>query len=148
MPIYRCTALITERQPPTLRALNHDVLKRLVRIGTIYSSFLIKFEPLPSSLKAQIWAFWYNLVFIILGFEIWLTDAYGEREGDFPKLRDCVSVALLMCDRQKEHARLDVSDGRRFRMWLNPWLQGGAIFEQVGKQVLYDAASRWVIRNP
>ncbi|KAA0063973.1 uncharacterized protein E5676_scaffold1415G00310 [Cucumis melo var. makuwa] len=30
---------------------------------------------------------------IILGFEIWLTNAYGEREGDFLKLRECVSVA-------------------------------------------------------
>uniref|UniRef100_A0A9I9EEJ9 Uncharacterized protein n=1 Tax=Cucumis melo TaxID=3656 RepID=A0A9I9EEJ9_CUCME len=56
-------ALTAGRRPPTPRALNHGVLKRLVRIDTIYSSVLVylsivrchsEFKPLSSSLSSNL----------------------------------------------------------------------------------------------
>lgn len=35
-----------------------------------------------------------------------------------------------------------MGDGRRCKVWLEPWLQGGPILEHVGERVLYDEASR------
>ncbi|KAL4025640.1 hypothetical protein IC575_014044 [Cucumis melo] len=45
-------------------------------------------------------------------------------------------------EKLKHHVRMEVGDGSRCRVWLDPWLQEGSILKQVGKIVLYDAASQ------
>ena len=51
-------------------------------------------------------------------------------------------VILRTRDLLKEHVKMEVGDGRRCRVWLDPWLQGDSIIQQFGDRVIYDASSR------
>ena len=41
---------------------------------------------------------------------------------------------------------MEVGNGRKCRVWLVPWIQGGPIIQQFGERVIYDAGSRWDAR--
>ena len=49
---------------------------------------------------------------------------------------------MIKRDYLKEHVRMEVGDGRCCRVWMDLSLQGGSIFQQLGKRVIYDVASR------
>lgn len=46
----------------------------------------------------------------------------------------------------KDHVKMEVGNGRKCRVWLVPWIQGGPIIQQFGKRVIYDVGSRWDAR--
>ena len=54
----------------------------------------------------------------------------------------CFRVILRKRDILKDHVKMEVGNGRRCRVWLDPWIQGGSIIQQFEERVIYDAGSR------
>ncbi|TYK28312.1 uncharacterized protein E5676_scaffold600G001370 [Cucumis melo var. makuwa] len=72
--------------------------------------------------------------YILKGRLLWVVDNEVGRSW-------CLRAILRKRDRLKHHVQMNVGDGSRCRVWLDPWLQGGPILKQVREMVLYDAAS-------
>ena len=58
----------------------------------------------------------------------------------------CFREILRKRDILKDHVKMEVGNGRKCRVWLVPWIQGGPIIQQFGERVIYDAGSRWDAR--
>ncbi|TYK05338.1 uncharacterized protein E5676_scaffold83G00030 [Cucumis melo var. makuwa] len=57
-----------------------------------------------------------------------------------------LTSSASLWDSLKENVWVEVGDGRRCRVWLDLWLQGSPILEQIEERVLYDAASQMEAR--
>ncbi|KAL4038493.1 hypothetical protein IC575_002114 [Cucumis melo] len=84
--------------------------------------------------SGSLWVAWME-AYILKGKSLWDVDSRVGRSW-------CLRAILRKREKMKHHVRMKVGNGNRCRVWLDPWLQGGAILEQVGERVLYDAASR------
>ncbi|KAA0036886.1 zf-RVT domain-containing protein [Cucumis melo var. makuwa] len=84
--------------------------------------------------SGSLWVAWME-AYILKGKSLWDVDSRVGRSW-------CFRAILRKREKLKHHVRMKVGNGNRCRVWLDPWLQGGAILEQVGERVLYDAASR------
>ena len=72
--------------------------------------------------SGSLWVAWVE-AYILKGKSLWEIDAGVGRSW-------CLRAILRKRDYLKEHVRMEVGDGRRCRVWMDPWLQGGAIFHQ------------------
>ncbi|XP_050938813.1 uncharacterized protein LOC127148660 [Cucumis melo] len=84
--------------------------------------------------SGSLWVAWVE-AYILKGRSVWDVDS---RVGRSWYLR----AILRKREKLKHLVRMKVGNGNSCRVWLDSWLPGGAILEQVGERVMYDAASR------
>ena len=77
--------------------------------------------------------------YILKGRSLWEIDAGVGRSW-------CFRAILRKRNFLEDHVKIGVGDGRRCRVWLDPWIQGGSIIQQFGERVIYDVGSRRDVR--
>ncbi|KAA0062324.1 zf-RVT domain-containing protein [Cucumis melo var. makuwa] len=55
----------------------------------------------------------------------------------------CLRAILRKQNSLKEHVWMEVEDGKRYRVWLDPWLQGVPYFSRLGRRC-FMMRDRWV----
>ncbi|KAL4018288.1 hypothetical protein IC575_021879 [Cucumis melo] len=84
--------------------------------------------------SGSLWVAWVE-AYILKGRSLWDVDSRVGKSW-------CLRAILRKREKLKHLVRMKVGNGNSFRVWLDPWLPEGAILEQVGERVMYDAASR------
>ncbi|KAA0063934.1 uncharacterized protein E6C27_scaffold616G00740 [Cucumis melo var. makuwa] len=99
----------------------------------IASTLKILWLLLTSS--CSLWVAWVE-AYIPKGRSLWAVDSRVGRSW-------CLRAILHKQERLKHHVRMEVGDGSRCNVWLDPWLQGGPILEQAVSPCL-SVSDRWV----
>ncbi|TYK19523.1 reverse transcriptase [Cucumis melo var. makuwa] len=106
-----------------------------IRDGTAWKfASTLKILWLMLTNSGSLWVAWVE-AYVLKGRSLWDVDSRVGRSW-------CLRAILRKQEKLKQHVRMKVGNGNRCRVWLDPWLQRGAILERVGERVLYDAASR------
>ncbi|KAL0534487.1 hypothetical protein IC582_028778 [Cucumis melo] len=131
---YLSLPLLTGRlRPSDCAPLIQRITSRIRSWNARVLSFAGRFQ-LVRSVFRSLQVYWAS-AYILKRKSLWAVDSGVCRSW-------CLRAILRKRDSLKYHVWIEVGDGSSCRVWLDPWLQGVPILEQVGERVLYDAASR------
>ncbi|KAA0035597.1 uncharacterized protein E5676_scaffold455G001640 [Cucumis melo var. makuwa] len=78
----------------------------------------------------------------LLFYEVGLVIRYGLSWNIVDILKILRTLLASSSSLLKEHVQLEVADGRNCKVWLDLWVQGGLILEQIAKQVHVTPSSK------